>query len=174
MKHFVFLTNQYYPVPGATGVCIHQIAKYLVSKGNKVSVICYGTQNKKDVSENIDIYSIKAQSYLFKEKCSSKLLVKINRFRQLFDKLIHIQNYPLRSFSLVRRFVNTAKKILKDDPNVTFIASYTPAEAVYAAAQLKKRFHDVKTVYYSTDSLSDEGGNSGFLSAKYREKKGTR
>ena len=41
MATFIFLTNQYLPKPGATGVCIHQLAKVLAAENHDVHVVCY-------------------------------------------------------------------------------------------------------------------------------------
>ena len=36
MSKYIFLTNAYLPKPGATGMCVHQIAKELSNRGHEV------------------------------------------------------------------------------------------------------------------------------------------
>ena len=172
MKKYVFLTNQYLGSPEATGICVQRLAEFLLCKGADVDVVCYGRKRGILEQNGIVVHTVKAPTYLLKQS-NGFLQKKIDRAKQLLDKLIHIRNYPLRSSSLVRGYVSSLKRIISGSKDVTVIATFTPVEAVVAAAKIKKCFDDVKIVYYSLDTLSNEGGNSGFLSAKYRAEKGT-
>ena len=41
MKQYIFLTNQYLPKPGATGMCVHNVATELAKRGESVATVCY-------------------------------------------------------------------------------------------------------------------------------------
>lgn len=58
--------------------------------------------------------------------------------------------------------------IIKNNDNST----YTPLEGVVALKKIKEKYPDIRTVYYSTDTLSNEQGDAGFLTSEKREKKG--
>ena len=169
---YIFLTNQYMPIPGATGLCIHKLAKEL-AKEEKVYTICYKNISKRKVFDNVEIISVNAPSY-FNCMYKNRLDKIYKHARSLIAKLIHIKHYPLRSFRLVNTYIRETEKLIKNEKEkIVIVASYTPLEAVIAAYKLKDKYKDrVKIVYYSADTLSNEMGNSGILSASYRQKCG--
>ena len=172
-RKFIFLTNAYMPNPGATGVCVHQVAKDLVSRGENVVVICFDDgNNHENVVDNIRTVRIKAPFFIQPYKGKNKYMSRCHWAVSLFFKLLYINNYPLRSKQLVNRYL---KAIMREEDNQTdlfIIATYTPLEGVVAAAKYKEKNRGAKVIYYSTDTLSNESGESGILSAKSRTKLG--
>lgn len=175
MNTYIFLTNQYMPKPGATGVCVHQLAKHLASEGNDVFTVCYEGNEPMGCCDGVKIVRVSPPVYLQEKRNTSPITAKLQHMESLASKLLHITAYPLRSRALVHRYEKTVEALMKDRDNVKIIASYTPLEAVIAAAQVKKKYGDaVKAVYYSTDTLSNEQGEDGILPASYRQECGIR
>lgn len=173
MANFIFLTNQYLPSPGATGLCVHQLAKNLVGVGNNVWVICYETKNMDLIYDGVNILPVKTPFYLENKPNEFKLLKILRRLCSLGCKLFHLNNYPLRSSALVKRYIKTVESILNKMDKVVLVSSYTPLEACIANARLKEKYaNKVKSVIYSTDTLSNEMGEDGILSAEYRSTHG--
>lgn len=172
MSNYIFLTNQYLPKPGATGLCIHQLAKELASEGNTVYTVCYADGDKLEECDGVNIRKIKIPMFLNDNQSASNLKRKTQYILSLFSKLIHINQYPLRSNSLVREYEKAIEALIENQ-KLTIIASYTPLEAVIAAAKMKKKYPDlVRIAYYSADTLSNEQSEGGILSAEYRTASG--
>jgi len=174
MNNYIFLTNMYLPKPGATGLCVHQLAKELV-KDNKVYMICYEDGFDKISYDGINVIKIKIPSYLKNQDNMSKIKKKINIIYSLLKKAIYFYMYPLRSKSLIRRYKKSIETIINNinGGNIKIIASYTPLEAVIAAYEIKEKYKErVEIIYYSTDTLSNEQGDDGFLPSSYRTKCG--
>ena len=173
MENFVFLTNQYLPKPGATGLCVHQLAKNLAAKGKNVYTICYEDEDEEKQYDGVKIIKIKIPSFLNDNQSASNIKRKYQYCMSLFSKLIHLHRYPLRSVKLVFNYIKEVDKIVSEQGKVTIVASYTPLEAVVAAMKIKKRYpSEVKIIYYSTDTLSNEQSDDGILSRKYRTRLG--
>lgn len=175
MGVYVFLTNQYLPRPGATGMCIHQLAKELVQRKNKVYTICYEDKNKCQIFDGVEIVKISTPFYLRENEKANKFLKQSKYLFSLLNKFIHFHSYPLRSWKLVKNYVTELENIIRDHDHVEIIASYTPLEAVVAAAKVKEKYgNKVEISYYSADTLSNELGESGILSMEHRRNCGIR
>lgn len=174
MKQYIFITNQYLPAPGATGLCVHNVASEIAHRGFSVSIICYSNDGKYHESsyDNLSVYKVPVPFFLRGMSNKRKLLNYTFRLLSMTAKLIHIRDYPLRSKLLCSRYVKTIKKNLEINSQTTIIASYTPLEAVVAMLNIKKTYGDITTIFYSTDTLSNEKGNDGILSLKTRTAKG--
>jgi len=161
------------PKPGATGLCMHYIAKELAYRGHDVTTICYSDGDNKDIIDGVKIERIPVPTYIYDNSSGDGLKGGYIKWASRFSKLIYIWKYPLRSKKLIREYIEAVKKcLLFGDKDAIVIASYTPLEAVAALPKIKKMFTDVKIVYYSADTLSNEQGNGGILPAKYRESSG--
>lgn len=174
MDNYIFMTNYYLPKPGATGMCVHQVAKEL-AKNNNVFTVCYedGDQSKK--VDGVKIIKIKIPSYLKNVESQNSRLKKIKQVQSLIRKAIHIYDYPLRSQCLVDKYYRTVSRIIDEYDSATIVSSYTPLEAVVAAYKIKKKYKDkINIVYYSTDTLSNEQGSDGILPVSYRRRCGIR
>lgn len=173
MKQYILLTNAYLPKPGATGVCVHQIAKELAAQGECVTVICYGAATAKDgLIDGINVVRIKEPFYIKSYQGNSSAAALFYRLSELISKAIYFYKYPFRSILLVKNYLKAISKVSRNDFQNVIIASYTPLEGVVAAARYKEIHPETSIIYYSTDTLSNEQGNSGFLSPKTREKLG--
>lgn len=174
MKVYIFLTNQYLPKPGATGLCVHQLAKEL-AKDNNVWTVCYKDEDDRKVFDDVNIIKIDVPFFLRENNSKSNIARKVQYYGSLFSKAMYFRRYPLRSRRLIKNYKKAIERILESVGEATIIASYTPLEAVIAAKEIKDSHKDnVRIVYYSTDTLSNEQGNDGLLSAKYRTKCGMR
>ncbi|MCX0373506.1 glycosyltransferase [Clostridium perfringens] len=172
MKQYIFLTGKYLPTPGATGLCIHSIAKELVSEKNKVTTICYEDKSNLNNIDGVNIVRISAPSYFFDKKYKYSIKRSIDIMKSRLSKLIHINKYPLRSTRLMYNFKNTCLNLIGESDEATIIASYVPLEAVAALELIKIEKPKVKIIYYSADTLSNEQGNDGLLTSKKREQLG--
>lgn len=171
--NYIFLTNQYLPKPGATGLCMHQLAKSLVKDGNNVYTVCYEDGEIDREYDGVKIVKIHTPLYLKDNQSASNIRRKCQYWMSVFSKLLHIFQYPLRSNRLVFEYVKNIQKILKENGHSTIIASYTPLEAVVAATKIKKKYPKlVKIAYYSADTLSNEQSEDGILSMEYRRAAG--
>lgn len=167
VKKFVFLTNQYLPKPGATGLCVHAIAREMVCRGYESTVVCYKNTDHDASIDGVEVINIPVPEFI-RSTAQSKRCLMATRI----SKLIHLFRYPLRSTRLIRNYMNAVEKCIKGKTDITLMASYTPLEAVVAVQKIKQKYPHIKTVYYSTDTLSNEQGTSGILSADHREKCG--
>ena len=173
MNTYVFFTNQYLPKPGATGMCVHQLAKVLVERGNNVFSIVYDDNSSCSMYDGVKIIRVKTPFYLKKIENASKYIKKAQGVLSLLNKLVYLKKYPLRSKTLVKSYMEYGERIIKKNGSAVIVASYTPLEAVIAGMELKKKYPNrIKYVYYSTDTLSNEQGNEGILPSIYREKCG--
>ena len=172
-KQFIFLTNQYLPKPGATGMCVHSVASELAKRGYSVSTICYSFDSSYhfEIIDDVNVYYIPVPFHLRDNNISSKLK-NVYKILSRLSKLIYLSRYPLRSGLLVKRFYNKLLSIINRQLHVTIIASYTPLEAVVAMLKITKVADGVTTVFYSTDTLSNEKGNAGILPVSFRTKMG--
>ena len=172
--NFIFLTNQYLPKPGATGLCVHQLAKEL-AKDNNVWTVCYKDEDDRKAFDNVNIIKIKVPFFLRENNNKSNISRKIQYFGSLISKAVYFRKYPLRSRKLIKNYEKAIESIVNSVGKATIVASYTPLEAVIAAKKIKDSHKDkVKIVYYSTDTLSNEQGDDGLLPAEYRTKCGMR
>lgn len=154
-------------------MCVHQLAKEAARRGHSVTTICYADGTEQESFDGVNVIKINAPSYLQENMSASSLVKKINRVRSICSKLIHIRNYPLRSLTLVKSYYNAISGLLKGRTQATIVASVNPLEAVIAAERYKRDNPSlVKIIYYCADTLSNEKGDSGILSADYRTKCG--
>lgn len=170
MKKYIILTGKYLPKPGATGICVHQVALELWHRGNNVTVICYQDNELTD-SDTIIVKKIKIPSFFDDVSSKSELFRKISHFKSIVSKLVHINKYPLRSYRLVSRYEKEVIKNIESSPEqkIILIATLNPLEAVIAARNVKKRFPNrINLVYYNLDTLSNEKSDNGYLSSEYR------
>lgn len=173
----IFLTNNYLPIPNANGVCIHSLAKECVKRGIQTHVICTGTWKRtyRDEIDGVNVHHLRLPLYnIFlyyfekhKETFLGKMTRIIGRSFALVKKFVHLKEYPLRDNCLVKHYVKECKGISFDSKDTLIVASYTPIEAVKAGFKLKQYFPDVRTIYYSLDTLSNESG-FGFLPKSVR------
>ena len=170
MNGFLFLTNQYLPKPGATGLCVHQAAKAVAARGFETTVICYANADLPSEADGVRIIGVPVPPYLTDSQSTKTL-----RLRSIGAKLVHLPSYPLRSSALVDAYVRAAEEVLTKYSRVVVAASYTPLEACAAAMKLKRRHPDrVRMVCYSADTLSNEQGGAGLLPASFRSERGFR
>lgn len=175
MKKYVFLTGHYLPKPGATGMCVHQLAKEVARRGHNVVTICYDDDDDTKDFDGVEIIKIVIPSFLKENMSASTIERKANHLRSLISKFIHIRSYPLRSDALVRRYIAEIEKQITDAEHVVITASVNPLEAVIAADKIKRKYPErVRTVYYCADTLSNEKGSDGILPAEYRTQCGIR
>lgn len=177
----IFFTGYYYPKPSANGVCVHQVAKEYVQRGEQVFVICYQQSNEKkiEIIDGIKVYRICMPLYkrgnLYFENHQQSFLGKIagkyGRFIGCVRKLLHIREYPFRDPEIVAQFIKQSEKLIEKYTISTIVAQYTPFEAIKAGEILKRRNPYLKIVYYSVDTLSNEGGY-GLLPIFYRKREG--
>lgn len=173
MGKYIFLTGYYLPKPGATGLCIHQLAKETARRGHDVTTICYSDGDNRSVFDGVKIVKIPIPSFLQENMSDLKLAREINQIRSIWSKLVHIKDYPLRSNRLVKTYYSSLKNLVAVGDDFTIVASVNPLEAVIATDLIKKEFPSkVTTYYYCADTLSNEKGNSGILPAEYRTKHG--
>ena len=174
MKQYIFLTNQYLPRPGATGMCVHSIASELVKRGYVVTTLCYSEDANfhEEQFDGVKVYKIPVPKLLRNVDSTSVYQKYSVRFLSLFAKIVHVRNYPLRSKTLVNRYVQKIIPLLSDHIHTAIVASYTPLEGVLAMLQILNKYNNISTIFYSTDTLSNERGNAGLLPASFRTKMG--
>lgn len=179
----VFLTNYYLPKPLANGVCVQKLAECYAKKSIDTFVICFRRKGEKKTDYINGVHVIRISVPLYHELSffanantdrtigtfAGKISIAIGRFK----KLVHFNEYPLRDTIIVQRYINKATKLVRNGCIDTLVGVYTPYESVKAAAILKKKFSFLKTVYYSLDTLSNEGG-LGILSSVRRSEIGKR
>ena len=120
------MTNQYLPKPGATGLCVHQIAKCLAMQGHNVWTVCYADACTEDAFDGVKLKTIVPPTYMNGGNTSSVYYRRVQYVSSLISKFVHIKNYPLRSKKLVRTYYNAVEELLTDLNEFTIIASYTP------------------------------------------------
>ena len=174
MSKYIFLTNAYLPKPGATGMCVHQIAKELSNRGHEVVVLCYEDQDGtgKFNYDGIIVYKIKIPFFLKDVSHENYIIRLLTRYVSLFAKLLHLNKYPLRSNTLVRRYTKRLSLLLRQNPESTVISTFTPLETNVAVIKVLRDFKVKHSFFYSTDTLSAEQGNQGYLSPTRREELG--
>lgn len=139
-KKYIFMTGKYMPSPGATGVCMHALAKCLANQGEDVTTICYEDNSGKNVIDGVKVSRINAPSYFFDKQYQSKLEQIKDVWSSRLMKLLHMNKYPLRSNKLLKAYKNTCIELLEgvSREDVTIIASYTPLEAVASLIEIKE------------------------------------
>lgn len=173
MGKYIFLTGHYLPKPGATGMCIHQLAKEAARRGHDVTTVCYWNEDRNESIDGVNVVKIRTPAYMQETMTENPWKRRLNHFCSICSKLLHIRQYPLRSKSLVKRYYNAVKSLELDGEMITVVASVNPLEAVVAADQIKREYpKKIKTVYYCADTLSNEIGEGGILSAEYRTRCG--
>lgn len=174
----LFLTNFFFPKPMANGVCIYQVAKAACKEDGISYVLCYRREGEKEheIIDGIDVRRINLPKYhqwSFAETTTTigKVTKQAGLLAGRLKKAIHVFDYPLRDGAVVRRFVKEACELIDAEKVVRIVCSYTPAEAVKAGQIIKRIRPNIKYIYYSLDTLSNESG-AGFLPEKYRRSLG--
>lgn len=179
--NIIFLTNNYYPVPFANGVCIHSLAKECVKRNHNVHVICTGNWRGSSCQEyeGVIVHKVKMPYYnaLFdyyynhRRSYFGKLMFYMGRIVALSKKFYHLNSYPLRDNVICRRMVKVCERIISENQVSMLVASYTPVEGIKAGALIKQHYPYIDTIYYSLDTLSNESG-FGVLPEKMRRSSG--
>lgn len=164
------------PRPGGTGICVHYVARELVNRGNTVTVICYDDENG---TEELDIDGVRIKKintpFFLKGRNAKSFIISLwIRIVSILSKVLYLRCYPLRSKRLIKEYKTEVIKLLKDNIETILISTFTPLEADVALLQIKNEYPQIKTIYYSTDTLSNEAGNSGILPRSVREYLGKR
>lgn len=173
MGKFVFVTNHYLPNPGATGLCVHTVASCLAERGHDVTTVCFQEAGR-DITEidGVHIIGVEPPRFLTTETGVDEWKRRLHHFQSLCSRVTHLKSYPLRSNGLVKKYMAEILKCVGNE-NAVIMASFVPLEAVYAVSRVKEQLRaQVKTVYYSSDTLSNEQGNDGILPQDYRMKCG--
>lgn len=172
-KTVIFLTSKYMPRPGGTGICVHFVAQELVKRDYVVNVICFDDGNGREETEidGVHIVRVKTPIYMDNEPNYSRSHTVLLRVYSILSKLLNINKYPLRSRFLVKRYQKELGILLRSYPSSIVIPTFTPLEAVVAVLNTIKKY-SLKSVYYSTDTLSNESGTSGIIPDRYRKKMG--
>ena len=132
--NFIFLTNQYFPKPGATGLCVHHLAKEL-AKDNNVWTVCYKDKDDRKVFDCVKTIKINVPFFL-RENNKSSIARKMQYFGSLISKALYFRQYPLRSRKLIKNYKKAVESIIKSVDKAIIVASYTPLEAVVAAKEI--------------------------------------
>lgn len=175
-RTFIFVTNNYMPRPGGTGICVHFVARELLKRGYTIYVISYDDEKGKErfIYEGINVIKVKTPFFLKGRSAASRARRFFAYTCSLIAKLLYIHKYPLRSYGLVRSYKKELINILNDNPYSTVVSTFTPIEAEVAVIAVKGLYHNIKTVFYSTDTLSNELSNAGVMSSNMRKRYGLR
>ena len=174
MKRIIFITNNSLPIIGATSVCVHNVAKQLVYDGFEVHVVCGGNSGKeKCVFDGVEVHKVLTPLCMQNSSKFSKNKRRIAYMINCISKILYMRLYPMRSLIYRNRLYSEVEKLIHNfNEEIVLVATYTPIEACSALIELKKKYKNVKTCFYSTDTLSNEKGNSALLPQSFREKRG--
>jgi hypothetical protein len=183
MKKILFITSHYYPKPDANGVCVHEIANELFSKGYEVDIVALGRrkEEKKGTYDGINVYKVGLPFYKWLKEYSLSIKNPIIKRKvygsyELLNRvslLLHMPFYPVTSFITVFKYWFKIYKLHKKNNYSTIIATYKPIDSILAALIMKRVCKDIQIVLYILDSFPNSGGGK-YLSSLRAEKRGKR
>jgi len=180
MKKILITTDYYYPRALANGVCVHQVALELISKGHEVHIVCFNNHKEKkyEVYEGINVHRLTTRPFVNnvdvgtnKLKLIGKLFDKVNYFMTRLNILLFMPVYPISSFLSLFQYFNIVDKLHKKVGFDLVVSVYNPIESILSGMFLKKKYSNIKFVMYTLDTLTNSTGVR-FFSKKYIEKKG--
>lgn len=182
MKKILLVTSKYGHNMDANGICVKNVAEYIMSKGHDVYIItepvvgitdCVGKRNglyfcpveAPWFSKQLDSFRLSNASLL--GKAVFKLLCMVRR-------IVVTPFYPNVSFVRARRVYKQAKKIVNEKNIDIVVAAYRPFESIYCALRLKKRFKEkLYVVGYHLDLLMEPSISKPIV-ADYQVKKASK
>lgn len=160
----LLMTDMYYPYFNANGLCIDKIRKELQKNGNEMHILCFKRANEKtsEMYEGVYIHRVRPRFFFWMlwyyekhfDENFGKIVYWLAFLQNKFFKILYFYWHPLASFSGLKRYENTAKKICKEYGIDVAVGQYVPLEAAYTVAQLKKT-EKCKTILYVVDSFSN-------------------
>ena len=166
MKKILFLTSAFVPDADANGICVYNLAKEYIKRGD--SVYCIAVKAD-DVTEYEEIEGIRI--YRVKNAWFSRFLKKYgNRqgYAKWLCRIVHflrnvclIPIYPNTSPIRSRQVLSLAERIVEKENIDIVIGAYRPYESVYAARKLKERYGEkLKCVTVYLDLLLQRRNHS--------------
>lgn len=179
MKRVLFLTDFYYPNATSIGVCVDRIVRELQKKECEVHVVCFGEENKIDVTQvdGIRVHFVKKR---FWDRCSdyknmnrkgSKIIGTIGVLSIRIAQITHVFSYPYISRIITKRYKKLSERVLEKYQCDTVISSYAPMEASMAGFSIKKKKPSVYWIMYILDTFTNRG-DSTILNAKQNDQAG--
>ena len=175
-KHFLYLTDYYYPSPTSIGVCSDMIIRQLIKDGHEVDVVCFGdTANGEGIkiARNLRVFHVKDRLWERLQRSQASYKVKIGRLICRISQFSVMYFFPMSSVSVPIRYYHLVKKIYNRNSYDEIISSYAPFEACYAACCLKKKNPDIRWSIYILDTFTNRGA-SKFFSEKWNDRHGWR
>ena len=138
----------------ANTVCIMNLAKEMVSQGDKVSIIMLGNKDimEADFEDGIQLFVLKDKGIINSIKkileCKSLFFNLFGRLLMLFRYLVMMPFYPNVTPLGSCRLANFAKKVVTREATDLVIGTYGGYENVYAALMIKKKCKLPVVLYY--------------------------
>ncbi|KAB2477479.1 glycosyltransferase [Bacillus cereus] len=167
MKHIVFILGVFYPDPAANGYCTKKIIDEL-KKGNKVTVICYGSDNTKSQLnvENIDIYMLSNWRNKIRNLATKKIAKTQYKMRKVFWKsiitftrvtraIVSAFSWPTSEKWFIKKALKELNEINKISPINAIVTVSRPYEAHIVGLEYVKKHKNTKWLTYTLDQFSD-------------------
>lgn len=159
MSNILYITSYFLPKASANGICIYNIAKQHIERGDSVFCICQKGDEKKnfEIIDGINVYRVEDSwfAHFYKRNANKR------GFSRLVYKLVHslrnvclIPFYPNVSPKRSKKVFKLADKLIRENDIDTVIGAFRPYEAIYTVHKLKKKYNEkLKCVSYYLDPL---------------------
>ncbi len=166
VKKILLMTDYYYPDPCANGVCLYEIAKELIDRGNEVHILSInnGIKEKEYEYDGVKVHSIRQDKIYYHlkkqenkaEEERSKLALKFWSTTNKMRFLLEVPNYPVTLPMLASRYYKKLESLHKKYNFSFYLSMFHPIHAVNAGIKLKKKYPQIKMGFYSLDSMTND------------------
>lgn len=175
-KHFLYLTDYYYPSPTSIGICGDAVIRKLIEDGNKVDVVCFGDKTRKDekiILPDLRLFHVKDRIWEIMRRSNKGFVSKTGNIICRISQLLTMHFFPMSSFSVPIRYLRVVKELYKKNGYEEIVSSYAPFEACWAAYRLAMKKREIRWSIYILDTFTNRGA-SKFFSEKWNDSHGWR
>jgi hypothetical protein len=177
----VLLTDKYFPVPLANGICVNNLVEVFVSNSHFTHLIYYKDIHKPFTSpdlypKNLVLHPINISLrlnlfyYLIDNPYSfiSRLITPFAYFYSKLIRILYYPFYPITSFKIINNFLSELNRIHLNNNIDLIISTFEPFEALIASLRFKRINKNVKLIVYSIDDLDSSLKRSSFKYSRER------
>ncbi len=176
-KKVLFLCDGFGKSNDATGICVRNVAQEFQRNGYSVFCIYNSENQQKHFSENgIEFFGLKWTLYEAMHTLCSKIFLGKYLFLlfSFLRRFIVSVFYPNVSFFRSKKYLKTAREIIKKEKISLVIGCYRPYESIYSVMALKSMFKEnIFCIGYHLDLITNPNTANKWIKS-FQEKKAWR
>lgn len=162
MSKILFLAGAYFPEPKANGICCERVISTLQERGHEIDMVAFAPDFPGKCCAEVNgvrVHYVRGSMYyrtLRAEETGSLKGIRL-KMKKCQLKMTHLFlsfSWPNISPLANIQFYKKAYALHEENQYDVVVAVYSPFNALYAAAKLKRKFPNIKYIAYFLDSLS--------------------